>query len=168
MTRRSSQLRKAPSLSKPGGFREALNQPFCTADSAILESANIRQAVYSSMLRHRENHSSNFSIWLREACGFVSCDLKKISVVVPVVILSPLDEETRAGGAYSMASKGRYEPWSFGCHTAGKTIRNRLRASVFIRVLSRDAETLEVTAFSEITDDSGQQLYVQMKLAIRS
>jgi hypothetical protein len=107
--------------------------------------------------------SSNFSIWLREACGFVSCDLKKISVVVPVVILSPLDEETRAGGAYSMASKGRYEPWSFGCHTAGKTIRNRLRASVFIRVLSRDAETLEVTAFSEITDDSGQQLYVQIR-----
>jgi hypothetical protein len=138
MTRRSTQLRKAPSLSKSGGFRDALNQQFCTADSAIFESANIRQAMYSSVLRHRENHSSNFSTWLREACGFVSCDVKKISVVVAVVIVSSLDEETRAGGAYSMASKGRYEPWSFGCHTASKTIGNRLRASVFIRVVSPD------------------------------
>jgi hypothetical protein len=110
MTRRSTQLRKAPSLLKPGGFRDALNQQFCTADSAILESANIRQAVYSSVLRHRENHSSNSSNWLREVRGFVSCDVKKISVVVAVVIVSPLDEGTRAGSAYSMASKRRYEP----------------------------------------------------------
>jgi hypothetical protein len=116
-----------------------------------LESANIRRAVYSSVLRHRENHSSNFSTWLLDVCGFVLCDVKKVSAVVPVVIVSPLDEETRAGGAYSIASKGRYEPWSFGCHTASKTIGNRLRASVFIRVVSPDVETLEVTAFSEIT-----------------
>ena len=146
MTRRRIQLRKAPSLAKPGGFRDALNQQFCTADSAILESANIRQAVYSSVLRHRENHSSNCSNWFREVCG-----LKKISVVVPVVIVSPLDEETHAGGAYSIASKGRYEPRSFRCHTASKIFGNRLRASVFIRVVSPAVETLEVTAFSEIT-----------------
>jgi hypothetical protein len=151
MTRRSTQLRKAPSLSKPGGFRDALNQQFCTADSAILESFNIKQAMYSSVLRHRENHSSNFSHWLREVCGFVSCDVKKVSVVVAVVIRSLPDEETRAGGAYSMASKGRYEPWSFGCHTASETIGNRLRAFVFIRVVAPDVESLEVTAFSEIT-----------------
>jgi hypothetical protein len=104
MTRRRTQLRKAPSLSKHGGFRDALNQQFCTADSAILESANIRQAVYSSVLRHRKNHSSNCSNWLREVRGFVSGDVKKISVVVAVVIVSSLDEETRAGGAYSKAS----------------------------------------------------------------
>jgi hypothetical protein len=113
MTRRSTQLRKAPSLSKLGGFLDAFNQQFCTADSAILESANISQAVYSNVLRHRENHSSNSSNWLREVCGFVSRDVK-ISVVVAVVIVSSLDEETRAGGAYSMASRRRYEPWSFG------------------------------------------------------
>jgi hypothetical protein len=110
MTRRSTQLRKAPSLSKRGGFRDALNQQFCTADSAILESANIRQAVYSSVLRHRENHSSNSSNWLREVGGFVSCEVKKISVVVTVVIVNSLDEETRARGAYSKDSKRRYEP----------------------------------------------------------
>jgi hypothetical protein len=101
MTRRSTQLRKAPSRSKPGGFRDAFDQQLCTADSAILESANISQAVYSSVLRHRENHSSNSSNWLREVCGFVSCDVK-ISVVVAVVIVSYLDEETRAGAAYSI------------------------------------------------------------------
>jgi hypothetical protein len=143
MARRSTQLWKAPSLSKPGGFRDAFNQQFCTADSAILESASISEAVYSSVLRHRENHSSNSA----KVCGFVSCDVKKISVVVAIVIVSSLDEETRAGGAYSIASKRRYEPWSFGCHTAGKTIGNKLRASVFIRVVSPDVETLEVTAF---------------------
>jgi hypothetical protein len=146
MTRRSNQLRKAPSLSKPGGFWDALNQEFFTADSAMLESANIRQAVYSSVLRHRENHSSNCSNWLREVCG-----LKKISVVVAVVIVSSLDEETRAGGAYSMASIGRYEPWFFGCPTASNPAGNRLRSSVFITVVSPDVEALEVTAFSEIT-----------------
>jgi hypothetical protein len=164
MTRRSTQLRKAPSLSKLGGFLDALNQQFCTADSAILESANISQAVYSNVLRHRENHSSNSSNWLREVCGFVSRDVK-ISVVVAVVIVSSLDEETRAGGAYSMASKRRYEPWCFGCHTASKTIGNRLRSSVFIRVESADVETLEVTAFSEITRPFRT---TTMKLAIRS
>jgi hypothetical protein len=150
MTRRSTQLRKAPSLSKPGGFRDAFDQQLCTADSAILESANISHAVYSSVLRHRENHSSNSSNWLREVCGFVSCDVKKISVVVAVVIVSSLDEETRAGDTYSMVSKGRFEPWSFGCHTASKTSGNRLCASVFIRVVSPDVESLEVAAFSEI------------------
>ena len=102
MTRRSTQLRKAPSRSKPGGFRDAFDQQLCTADSAILESANISQAVYSSVLRHRENHSSNSSNWLREVGGFVSCEVKKISVVVAVVIVSYLDEETRAGAAYSI------------------------------------------------------------------
>jgi hypothetical protein len=110
MTRRSIQLRKAPSFSKPGGFRDALNQQFCTADSANLESSNIRQAVYSSVLRHRENHSSNCSNWLREISGFVPSDVKKISVVVVAVIVSSLDEETRANGAYSMTSKRRHEP----------------------------------------------------------
>jgi hypothetical protein len=105
MTRRSTQLRKAPSLSKPGGFRAAFNQQFCTADLAILESANIRQAVYSSVPRHRENHSSNFFAWLREVCDFVSCDVKKISVVVAVVIVISLDEETLAGAPYSMTWK---------------------------------------------------------------
>ena len=81
MTRRSTQLRKAPSLSKPGGFRDALNQQFCTADSAIFESANIRQAMYSSVLRHRENHSSNCSNWLREVCG-----LKKSKFTAPLIV----------------------------------------------------------------------------------
>jgi hypothetical protein len=108
MTRRSSQLRKAPSLSKPGGFRAALNQQFWTADLAILESANIRQAVYSSVLRHRENHSSNFSVWLREVCDFVSFDVKKISVVATVVIVISLDEETLAGAPLFRDIESRY------------------------------------------------------------
>src|ERR1700722_18186882 len=105
MIRRRTQLRKALSLSKTGGFCDSFNQHLCTADSAILESANIRQAVYSSVLRHRENHSSNFSKWLRGACGFVSCDGKKIWVAVGVVILSSIDYETVLAGAYATLRK---------------------------------------------------------------
>jgi hypothetical protein len=147
MTRRSTQLRKAPSFLKPGGFRDALSQQFCTADSAILESANIRQAVYSSVSRHRENHSSNSSNRLREVRGFVSYDVKKISVVVAVVIVSPLDEETRAGGAYSMASKRRYEPGFLVAMQQAKPSGIDCTRQCLIRVVSPDVETLEVTAF---------------------
>jgi hypothetical protein len=66
--------------------------------------------VYSSVLRHPENHSSNFSTSLREVCDFIPSDVKKVSVVVTVVIVSSFDEETLAGAAYSMISKAVMGP----------------------------------------------------------
>jgi hypothetical protein len=66
--------------------------------------------VYLRVLRHRENHSSNCSNWLRELRGFASSDVKRISVVVAVVMVSSPDEETRRVCPYSLVSKRRYEP----------------------------------------------------------
>lgn len=164
MTRRSIQLRKAPSLSKPGGFRTASNQQFCTADSAILESANIRLAVYSSMFRHRENLSSNFSTWLREVCHLVSWDVKKISVVVTVVIVIFLDEETLAGAAYSMASK-TVMGLVLGCHTANKPSGNNYAHLVFIRVVSPDSTAKIQHSHSRFIHQSNRKIRHAMRRA---
>jgi hypothetical protein len=45
MSSRMIQLPKAPSLSKLGGFRDALSQQFSTARPAISGLANMRRAI---------------------------------------------------------------------------------------------------------------------------
>src|ERR1700732_783261 len=88
----TSQLRKAPSYSKVGGFCEAVILQFSTTSGARSGLPSTRQARKWSISWHRENRVSNTAACCRRSFDTrMFSDVSNLKVVFTSMGFSPLD-----------------------------------------------------------------------------